>query len=745
MSARTAKRLALGLWSAAILFTAVGLTFLALSPSVRVGQGFGFRGFPAIFAVSFASVGALIASRRPQNPIGWLLLGTGLGSGLQVLGEEYAVWGILAHHEAPGAVVASWITGWIWLPVTASVAVYVPLLFPTGRLRSARWRPVLYIGAAGFVLFAIGVAFLPGTIENLPSTPNPYGLAGARDLLNVVAGIGAILYAASAALALASLVLRFRDAVGDERQQLKWFVTSLSFVVLSLALSFVQSIGGSAYGVVSVIVIAAFATIPIATGIAVLKYRLYDIDVVINRTVVFGALAAFITAVYVVIVVGIGWLVGTRGSPNLGLSIIATAVVAVAFQPMRGRAQRLANRLVYGQRATPYEILSRFSENVAGTYATQDVLPRMARVLAEGTGGARADIWLRVEDSLRLSASWPEGAGSGPKVLPLTDGEIPAISSAGRVVPVHHHDELLGALAVTKPVGEAFNPAEETLLLDLASQAGLVLRNVRLTAELQARVDEILRQAQELRASRQRIVAAQDSERRRLERNIHDGAQQHLVALAVRLRMATSMATKDPERAASMLEEIQGQAAEALETLRDLARGIYPPVLAEQGLFAALTSQARKLPMTVDVEAGELRRYPAETEAAVYFCCLEALQNVAKYAGASRTVVRLEEKEGALTFAVVDDGAGFETVGGSRGSGLQNMTDRLEALGGTLQIVSAPGQGTTVAGRIPIVEEGRAGGDPSAPAGEGEGQEAGPFAAAQASARRSGPNADLGM
>jgi signal transduction histidine kinase len=302
---------------------------------------------------------------------------------------------------------------------------------------------------------------------------------------------------------------------------------------------------------------------------------------------------------------------------------------------------------------------------------------------------------------------------------------------------VHHHEELLGALAVSKPLGEEFNPAEAKLLADLASQAGLVLRNVGLTAELQSHVEEISRQATELRASRQRIVAAQDAERRSLERNIHDGAQQHLVALAVRLRMATTLATQDPERAKSMLEDLQAQAAEALETLRDLARGIYPPVLADQGLAAALTSQAAKFPMNVDVKADLPRRYPQELEAAAYFCCLEALQNVAKYADATRTEVKLEELDGILCFTVTDDGSGFDAASGRKGSGLQNMTDRLEALGGVVRIDSSPGRGTTVTGRIPVpVTE-------TASAASGQSHE--PVAAAQASASRSGPNDDLGM
>jgi signal transduction histidine kinase len=473
-------------------------------------------------------------------------------------------------------------------------------------------------------------------------------------------------------------------------------------------------------------------------------WRRRGLDVLLNRTLVFGAMGAFIAAVYVAVVVGIGTLVGTHGRPSIGLSIVTTAVVAVAFQPIRSRVQRWSNRLVYGERATPYEILSRFSEKVAGTYATEGVLARMAVILAEGTGSARAEVWLRVRNELRLSARWPDAAGFGVVAIPFVDGETPAVPSGGRVVPVHHHGELLGALVVAKPAGEGFNPTEEKLLTDLASQAGLVLRNVRLTAELQARVDQISRQAHELRASRQRIVAAQDAERRRLERDIHDGAQQHLVALAVRLRMVIGVAVKEPHRAKAMLEELKGQAGEALETLRDLARGIYPSVLADQGLPAALAAQAGKFPMRVDVEAGGLRRYRPELEAAVYFTVLEALQNVAKYARATRTVVRLDESGDALTFSVADDGAGFDMANGRSGSGLQNMADRVEAMGGMLRIASASGKGTTVTGRIPMDPGPHTGRSEMGEAGSEFGQES-VDAAVHAAASRSGPNADLGM
>jgi signal transduction histidine kinase len=287
----------------------------------------------------------------------------------------------------------------------------------------------------------------------------------------------------------------------------------------------------------------------------------------------------------------------------------------------------------------------------------------------------------------------------------MTGGALPTIPDTSIVVPVIHQGDLLGALSLAKPPGESLTPAEEKLLADLASQAGLILRNVGLTAELEARLNEISAQAEELRASRQRIIKAQDAERRRLERNIHDGAQQHLVALAVKLRLAKTISAGDPAKARGLLEELQTESTEALDTLRDLARGIYPPLLEERGIVEALRSQVKKSLLPVRLEADEqLQRFPIDLETAAYFCCLEALQNATKSADASEVVILLADTGGDLGFAVKDDGIGFDPAAITAGSGLQNMRDRVEALGGTLRIESALGSGTTVSGSIPSRE-----------------------------------------
>jgi signal transduction histidine kinase len=388
------------------------------------------------------------------------------------------------------------------------------------------------------------------------------------------------------------------------------------------------------------------------------------------------------------IVIGIGSLVGGRG--NLFLSIVATAVVAVAFQPIRSRARHFANRLVYGKRATPYEVLSTFSDHLGEAYSTEDILPRIARMIGEATGAERAKVWVRVGSELRAAAAWPDGGDVAAR-LGVNGTQLPAFPGDERPYPVQHQGELLGALSLETSRREPLNPTQEKLVTDLAGQAGLILRNVRLI--------------EELRASRQRLVAAQDEERRRLERNIHDGAQQQLVALAVKIRLARTMAARDVEKAQSLLDELQGETQDALENLRDLARGIYPPLLADKGLAAALEAQARKVPFPVRVEPNGIGRYTAEAEATAYFCVLEALQNAAKYAEASSATVRLGQEDRHLVFSVADDGRGFDPAATPPGSGLQNMSDRLEALGGTVDISSSPGAGTTVTGRIPV--EGR--------------------------------------
>jgi len=405
---------------------------------------------------------------------------------------------------------------------------------------------------------------------------------------------------------------------------------------------------------------------------------------VISKAVLYGSLAVFITAVYAGLVVGVGTLVGDRRSPLL--AALAAAVVAVAFQPVRQRAGRLADRVVYGRRATPYQVLSDFARRIGGTYAAEDVLPQMARTVAAVTGAEQVVVWLRVDNELRPEASSGGTQPAGP--LPVGGSGLPPLPDSDLSVPVLHKGELLGAIAIKMPKGELLRPAESQLVADMASQAELVLVNVGLI--------------EDLRASRQRLVTAQDEARRRLERNIHDGAQQNLVALAIKLELADTSVDEDPAQAKQILAELKQDTAGALENLRDLARGIYPPLLADLGLAAALSAQASKSPLPVTIEADGIGRLGQDIEAAVYFCCLEALQNTAKHAHATAARIWLQAHNDSLRFAVTDDGTGYDAHRIAMGSGLRNMADRLAALGGRLQIQSAPAHGTTITGHLHV-------------------------------------------
>jgi signal transduction histidine kinase len=633
-------------------------------------------------------LGILISLRRPTNALGIVFLTAGLGLALGSAGGYVAVHVLtISHGPLPVGRFAAWVTHATW-PVPTTMLIILLLLFPTGAPLSGRWRGVVIATcAAGGTLLLLS-ATLATAIWRTPFRDIGAPGAALHGTVRVALAIITFLFPLGIPplilLAFVSLVLRFRRSVGEERLQLKWF----TFAAAIVAVVFIVSNLSDRFRLASDLALLGLWA---AIGVSMLKYRLYEIDVVINKTLVYGALAAFFTAVYVALVVGVGAAIGSSRNPFL--TLVAAAVIAIAFNPARERAKRLADRLVYGERATPYEVLSEFSERMADTYALDDILPRMARVLSEGTGGT-SEIWLRVGSVLRLVARWPVEPSRSDLELAVIGDDVPPFPEASKATPVLHQGDLLGAITIVKPPNDPLRPAEDKLVDDLAGQAGLVLRNVRLNAELLSRLEE-------LRASRQRLVRAQDEERRKLERNIHDGAQQQLVALSVKLRLLGQLTDHDPEKAKALATELQAESADALENLRDLARGIYPPLLADQGLAAALESQARKAAVPVTVESDGVGRYAQEIEAAVYFCCLEALQNIAKYAEARAAIIRLSNGAETLTFEVADDGRGFDPASTGYGTGLQGMADRLDALGGTLEVRSSPGAGTTVVGRVP--------------------------------------------
>jgi signal transduction histidine kinase len=409
-------------------------------------------------------------------------------------------------------------------------------------------------------------------------------------------------------------------------------------------------------------------------------------EVAVSALVLVG-LTVFVVLVYFVVVLGGGALVGRTSSPDLVLSVIATVVVAVAFDRVQRVLERTATRLVYGDATAPYDVLERFTSTVTGSYPVEEVPSRMARVLAEGTGARAAEVWLTVEDRPTLAATWPPGAGPVPEGAP-----------GRRALPVRYAGESLGVLVVQEQ--SPLTTVEERLFAGLADQAGLVLRSAALRVQLQRRVEELSARADELRASRQRLVDLQDERRRVLERDIHDGAQQHLVALAVNLRLAQTLADRSPERAVELLAAQAQATADAIDTLVQLSRGIYPPLLAEEGLTSAVRAAAATSPVPVTVVA-DVGRYDARIEAAAYFACLEALQNAAKHSGAKSVRVSLTDGSGSVVLAVEDDGHGFDPSSAPAGAGLANLRDRVESVGGTLTTTSGPDRGTRVEAVLP--------------------------------------------
>jgi signal transduction histidine kinase len=448
-----------------------------------------------------------------------------------------------------------------------------------------------------------------------------------------------------------------------------------------------------------------------------------------------GALLGLVALAYALVVLALGRAPDEGEWTVLALSAAATVVVALLYPRVRRRAVDAARRLRRSQRPPLDEPLELFSGRLSRAIPLEELLLQTAETLRSALGLRAAEIWTgsggeleravsdpdRGRGQLSLAAEQPvvarEGvAGEGFArvwLTPLIEGREEA---ALRIAPAVRSGELLGLIVVERPAGgEPFTDREETMLGELARQIALALHNARLDSALQASLETLRRQADELRASRARIVATADSERRRLERDLHDGAQQRLVGLMVRLEEAREFATREPSadeldglrnellEQVAALADFKGELQNALDELRDLAHGIYPPLLSDGGLAEALSAAAARAPIPCRVEAEGLGRYRPDVETAVYFCCLEALQNAAKHAGGeARATLSLREEGGQLAFVVADDGAGFEPGRMNGGVGLTNMSDRVGAIGGRLDIESAPGQGVTVRGWVPL-------------------------------------------
>jgi signal transduction histidine kinase len=663
------------------LLIAGWFAWVTRNTAVVSGGGWSGSGFLAgsLFALSlvpFPIVGLLIALRQPDNAIGWLLLAIGFTWFFGEALTGYGTYGVSVSH-LPADTWSLAFTDMLWVPPIGLMGTFTLLLFPDGHLPSPRWRWFAWVCAVVLVVSAVGILVGARTLADsgFPDVANPFAIPALEFLqVSLVLFPFCILGSAS------SLVVRYRRARGLERDQLKLLAFAAAAVAASYLVVMLLSIGSTStntpgwLGVAQTLVIFSFSLIPIAIGVAILRHGLYGLDIVIKKTAMALVLTLLIgvPALLVLAAASVPWLIWAV--PNSAFTLVGGVLLGLLAIPLVRVARRTANRIVYGSRATSYEVLTEFSERVGEAYAAEDVLPRMAQVLGMGLGADAAAVWFVSGTDLEPAAVWPEGTEAPTELL----------------VDVVERGERLGALSVSMPPTEPLNASGDRLIKDLASQAGLVLRNVRLI--------------EELRSSRRRLVAAQDEERRKLERNLHDGAQQQLIALAIQLKLARSVLDRDPAKAGDMIDKLHGAATDALEDLRDLARGIYPPLLADKGLPAAIEAQARKAVVPVTVESDGIGRFDPDVESAVYFSCLEALQNVAKYAEATSARITLSDGSGELRFEVRDDGRGFDVGGMDYGTGLQGIADRLAALGGELIVTSALGDGTAVAGRLPIEE-----------------------------------------
>jgi signal transduction histidine kinase len=449
------------------------------------------------------------------------------------------------------------------------------------------------------------------------------------------------------------------------------------------------------------------------------------VDRVLVHTVSATGLTAVVVVVYLVVVVGLGRAPVDTERTLLVLSMVAAAVAALAYVPARDRLTESANRLVYGERQPPDEVLRTWGSRLSRAIPMDELLLQLAESLRKVMTLRQAEIWTRAGGHLELAASVPDRSALPIAVDPEAQ---PVITRAGvtgnawleiwlpallegrdgaqlRVASASHGGELLGLLVVQRGAdGDPFTEDDDRVLTELARQVGLALHNVQLDSALQESLESLEQANEDLRASRARIVATGDAERRKIERNLHDGAQQHLVALAVNLRLTKDILTEDPGAAAEMLDALGDAVKDTIQELRDLAHGIYPPLLMDSGLNEALRAAASRSPLSVSVTANGIGRYPTDHEAAVYFCCLEALQNAAKHAPDATVAITVGEDAGMLRFEVCDDGPGFDQAVATAGHGFVNMSDRLGAIGGTVEWRSTPGSGAVVAGSVPLTE-----------------------------------------
>ena len=660
-------------------------------------------GLPAVQAVAFAltlawAVAAAIASRAPGLAGQWHVAGGAVAGAVALTAARLASTASPGQHELPRAVAT--VAG----ALVIAASVHFVLAAPDGRLRGQARR----VAAAAVYLAALAAGV------TLAATGRAVPVAAA-----------AVIWPVAVAGALPAARLRYLRLGGRDRERMQWLGAGLVLAADAALVSGVLHLLVGWPGAVAAVAAGATVAVPAGLVAATVAQLGPQAGRLLVDLLSLAGFSVVVSAIYLVIVLGLGQQpVGHADRDILGLSMLAAAVAAIGYLPARDRLMASATRFVYGAREAPDEVLRTFGSRMTRAVAMDELLLQLAESLRKTMALTSAEVYTGSGEVLERAVSVPD---AGRRSLIIGERERPVVTRAGvsgsawasiwlpallagrehaqlRVAPISHAGELLGLLVVERPGdADAFTEEDERVLTELARQAGLAFYNVRLDAALQTTLDELRRQADELRESRARIVASGDAERRRVERDLHDGAQQHLVALAVTLRLVTDIIAEDPAAGIEMLGQMAEDVKATIRELRELAHGIYPPLLADNGLGEALRAAATRATVPVTVSADGIGRYSQGVETAVYFCCLEALQNAAKHAPGATVRLRLWEESGGLLFSVSDDGPGFDAARARSGHGFVNMSDRLGAIGGTVRWESQPGRGSTISGSVPIL------------------------------------------
>ncbi|HRO22978.1 MAG TPA: sensor histidine kinase [Promineifilum sp.] len=674
---------------AAVVIVVMALNFvMVVWYVVRTGDTTSFLSHQMMtpfLSIIYTGLGVVIIKHRPRNPIGWIFLIVSSSYVLSALAAGALLYtSILPAPLGPLLLdLATWLGNWAWLPAQLLPLTFVFLLFPDGRLLSPRWRIIGWAAGLGLLSLMLGLAAHPGPIADWASQPNPFGIAGAERALDSLMTVGSFLLAIGVFGSMAAIAVRFRRSKGIERARMKWLVYAAILILIAGAFTLPYWLSGNLSNGLALelsIVLTNLVTLGIAVAvtIAIVGYRLYDIDVIINRTLVYSVMTGVIILIYSLVVGTASVLFGSSG--NWLLALVATGLVAVLFQPIRDRLQRGVNRLLYGQRDEPFEVLTRLGQSLEQS-AADTALPALVDTVAQALRLPYVDLQERQGDRFVTVA-----ATGRPVDDPVS-------------FPMIYQAEEIGRLLVgSRTPGETLGAADEHLLRNIARQAGATVYDTRLTADLQR--------------SRQQIVASREEERRRLRRDLHDGLGPSLASLLLEARVLRRMIREDPAAAEGLADEIQADIRATIDDVRRVVNELRPPALDDLGLVPALQVMAAKLGrsdgqgapgLSVQVDApADLPSLPAAVEVAAYRIVQEGLANVLHHAQARQAVVRIRVN-GDLRVEVWDDGAGFQTRRRG-GVGLISMRERAAELGGRCEISSTPGAGTLITATLPINE-----------------------------------------